>query len=196
MSMKVKSGLHPKDGYFYVEADGSRVTGTSQKDLIAKVTAYRQRNNFSMGNPQAEVNAAFCLRNPELCWKPGARTPSGGVAEVKPGSLKGRVLSWLMELKRKVDSHDPPRFVSDEEARRRAAICVSCPQNTEVGGGCNTCKATLRGLRDVVLAGKKLADARPGGCMALGVDLPIATMLDEPAVDGHGLPGHCWRRRI
>lgn len=192
--MKIKTGLHPTGGYFFNEPDGTRHTANGPINCIKKITDYRKRNGLPIGDPKVEFFRQHCERNPTHCFSP-TEVPAGGVAEVpagKPRSLKGSVLSWLMGKKRQKNDL---RFVGEQETRRRVDICLRCPKNQNISGTCSSCKAALGGLRTEILGGKPLVDARAAGCAALHEDIPISAMLDDPAVEPDGLPGHCWRRR-
>lgn len=192
--MKIKTGLHPTGGYFFVEPDGTRHTANGPVNCIRKITDYRKRNGLTPGDPRSEFYKQHCGRNPTHCFSP-ADVPAGGVGEAlpnKPRSLKGSVLSWLMGLRgRRGDL----RWVSEAETRSRVDICLKCPKNQNVSGTCGSCKAALGGLRSEVLAGRRLVDERPAGCAALNIDLPVAAMLDEPSVAPEGLPSYCWKAR-
>lgn len=191
--IKIKTGLHPTGGYFFVEPDGTRHTANGPINCIKKITDYRKRNGLALGDPRADFYRQHCERNPTHCFSP-ADVPAGGVAQQnpsKPRSLKGSVLSWLMDLKRRHDL----RWVGEGETRARVDTCLRCPKNQNVSGTCSSCKAALGGLRSEILAGRTLVDERAAGCAALGEDIAISAMLDAPAVPPDGLPGYCWRKR-
>lgn len=194
MSLKIKTGLHPTGGYFFLESDGSRHIANGPINCIRKITDYRKRNGMPPGDPKADFFRQHCERNPTHCFS-AAEVPHAGVAAVptsKPRSLKGSVLSWLMRMRgRRGDL----RWVSDQETRRRVDICLRCPKNQNISGTCSSCKAALGGLRSEILGGKVLVDARAAGCAALNEDIPISAMLDDAAVEPAGLPGQCWRAR-
>lgn len=193
--MKIKTGLHPTGGYFFTEPDGTRHTANGPINCIKKITDYRKRNGLTLGDPRAEFYRQHCERNPTHCFSP-ADVPPGGVGQVltnKPRSLKGSVLSWLMNTRRRKSEL---RYVSEQETRQRVDTCLRCPKNQNISGTCGSCKAALGGLRDEILGGKPLVDARAAGCAALNEDIPISAMLDDPAVEPGGLPGYCWRRRL
>lgn len=192
--MKIKSGLHPTGGYFFTEPDGTRHIANGPINCIKKITDYRRRNGLALGDPKAEFYRQHCERNPTHCFSKEP-VPAGGVAEalpVKPRSLKGGVLAWLMSMRRRKSDL---RWVGADETRRRVDICLRCPKNQNISGTCSSCKAALSGLRTEILGDKPLVDARAAGCAALNEDIPISSMLDDPAVEPEGLPGHCWRRR-
>lgn len=64
-----KQGIHPPDGYFFKEMDGTPIKGRSWLEVERKVVKYRKINKFPMGNPMREVLEQAKSRNPTLFWE-------------------------------------------------------------------------------------------------------------------------------
>jgi hypothetical protein len=181
---RINVNMFPKSGYKFKAADGVLFTGSSWRDVIARVTDYRKRNNLPMGNVENEVHEYACLNNPEYCSEETLAQKEA----TRVVSLKGRVLSWLARTVK-----GPLKFVSQEEAKSRADICAGCPRNTAFSDGCSSCRAAVREYRKQILGGRQV-DARVNGCAILGEDLPVSSHLDETRVNDSELPANCWRK--
>lgn len=184
----INRNIYPKDGYFFVESDGSRLFGDTWSGVIARVAAYRARAKLPPGDPANEVINQACVRNPGICHD----TSDVTVQQTLRVSLKGRVLKW-MNSQRQIPQ-DARRFVSEELRRARVAICAGCPKNEPLPGGCASCKAALKELRAEVI-GKRPVDGRLNACSVLGEDLGSSSNLDLIAVEDGALPGNCWRKK-
>lgn len=189
---RVNVNMHPKDGYFFVEADGTRVFGKSWKDVIARVAAYRQRAGLPPGEPEREVHAQGCTRNPNLCFDD--ESPAAVVTQKAERriTVKGMVLKWFSAIRDRIKNNDI-KFVTPAEAAARTAICQSCPKNHEYPGGCSSCKAAVRESRAAIL-GRRPVNARLNACSVLGEDTACSVHLDDHRVLNDALPGHCWRK--
>lgn len=188
---EINRNLYPKGGYFFVDADGVKHSGPSWTHVIRTVTLYRQRRGIPVGDVQAEVFAQACERSPEICREGGTVTP----AKPKPDQLKTRVFAWLGERARAARQKGLD-YVSDAEARQRAAICQACPAATSFSLGCKPCAASLAVLRDTILAGRQPVTTSLGVCAKLGADLRVAVSLAEPPLTVSDLPAACWRRKV
>lgn len=188
--IRIKGNILPSDGHYFVESDGAEIKARSWFGVVRKLRKYRQQNGRPEGNPSEEVSVQACRRHPDLCYDSDESMPMP-----KPLSLKGRVFNWLAGLKRYKDGGGVVGLVNTSIAQTRQNICLRCPQLSQVGSGCSSCKGALKGLRDAVIGNRSPRSARVGACAVLGTDLTVATNLDEPALDEPQLPVHCWRRR-
>lgn len=185
--LRLRLNIAPKNGYFFKETDGSPHQATSWAALIKKVIRYRVLNGKPKGDPEGEITAQACARDSSVCYNDDPVTRM----QTKRASLKGIVLAWFAELrKKKKVGHI--LFTDGGVMTARANICATCPQNTELPGGCSSCKKIVREMRREVL-GDRGQDGRIHACAILGTDLPTATWLDEPQLDN--VPDHCWRKR-
>jgi len=182
--------IFPKGGYFFRDSDGAKIFADSWPGVIRRVEAYRKRAGYPPGNPTDEVIAQVCARDGTVC----VETTEAYASQLRKTSLKGRVLQYLNRL-RQNKTKEPPAFVDESEARRRAAVCAKCPKNTALPGGCASCKAAVTEMRKDLL-GPKFIDGRLEACIILGEDLPVSSHLDQQTVIPEELPGDCWRKRV
>lgn len=187
--MRIKVNMFPKDGHKFKEADGTVIVGNTWSGVIARVRLYRKRNNLPPGDPENEVHAQACQRNPSLCIHDDGGTTRQATREV---SLKGRVLKWFSEIRARGFS-----LVSPELAKDRAVVCKRCHLNVGLPEGCANCRAALNELRRSVLGEGRRGEDRltHHGCAVLGFEPATAVHLDEPTVENSELPDFCWRKR-
>jgi hypothetical protein len=189
---RINVNLFPKDGYLYKEADGTTLAGNTWEGVIARVRSYRKRAGLPPGNPDEEVRAQACQRNPAICTNDDGQH----AAAVKVATLKSRILQWFAKTKRENSRLPIEFFKFEEEMKARADICASCPQNKEMPDGCSSCRAAVSELRSDIIGGRRV-DGRltHHGCNVLGSDLATSVWINEPTVDNPELPPHCWRKR-
>lgn len=67
----VKAGLYPpgKDGFHFMEMDGTKITGRSWNEVERKVKNYRAINGFPKGEPLREVLEQAEKRWPAGFWR-------------------------------------------------------------------------------------------------------------------------------
>ena len=106
--------------------------------------------------------------------------------------LKARVFEWLGKY-RKLANHGRVHLVSDDVNNARAAVCVHCPHQQNIAGGCGSCKRALAGLRRMIL-GDRVPDVRLQACAILAEDTQVLCLLDEGKIHADNLPGHCWKK--
>lgn len=185
---RISVSIFPKDGYHFVEKDGTIIRGKSWNDVVARTSQYRKRNRLPIGDPVAEVNSQACDRNPVACQEsPDPATQKA----LKVASLKGRVMGWLSSLRGRKQEL---LFGDEQNMRARADVCAGCPAHAGITGGCGACKKALKELRTDLLGDRPL-DSRVAGCTVLGEDVAVSTWIDQPTVDNPELPGCCWRRK-
>lgn len=187
--MQINRNLYPRDGYFFLDSDGVRISGDSWAGVIRRVEGYRQRQGRAVGNVEAEVMAQACARNPGICVEENAAYK----VEVNRASLKTRILMWFMQLVKRKASNELV-FVSDQDARNRAYVCSRCQFNKPLPDGCASCRQAVKESRKNIIGGR-FEDARMNACEILAEDLNTSAWLDQQAVDNGALPQHCWRKR-
>ncbi len=187
---KINVNLFPRSGYFFKEADGTILRAeVGWAGVIARVKAYRRRNNLPPGDPDAEVNEFACKQNPNLCTE----VSNAQIMQTRRVSIKGKLLTWLNKMIALIKK-EPATFVSAELSKQRADICAGCPFNTPISESCTPCRKAMNELRRAVVGGRSL-DTRVTGCLVLNEDIPTTVWLDMQTVANAELPGHCWRRR-
>jgi hypothetical protein len=185
---RVNVNLFPRDGYIFVESDGSKHRGDDWSKLMAKVSEYRKRAKLPQGDVEAEVMAQACARNPSHCHEENG----ANAKQLAVTSLKGRALRYLSFL-RSLGNKIP--WVSAQEAAERANICASCPYNTPLPEGCSSCRAAVKAMHNEILGRGRKQDARLNGCAILGESLQASVHVDHDVVDNSSLPGHCFRKK-
>jgi hypothetical protein len=178
--------IHPHAGHFFKDSDGATLRASTWAGVIKRVTLYRQRAGYPPGNPEQEVIAQACSRDPVLCREDNGEH----AAQVKRQPLKARVLTWLTRTK----ADKEKEFVEETVARQRAAICATCPNNKDLPGGCASCRAATKILREQIIE-RRFQDGRLRACDALGEDLPTSVNLELQSVEDASLPANCWRKR-
>jgi hypothetical protein len=188
---RVNFNLYPRDGYFFQAPGQPAIRGRNWPDVIVRLTDYRKRNGMPPGNPEDEVHAFACEKNPAYC----SEVTDQQREQTRIASLKGRVLAWLANIRdRRTKNQNSLDFVDETEAKRRADICLACPKNTSIADGCSSCKAAVKESRRDLLGPRQVRNGL-NGCLILGEDLPVSTFLDDPAVENGELPAQCWRKR-
>lgn len=184
--------LHPPGGYVYQERDGTVVTGTNWDNLIAKVQAVRVMRKWEIGDVWADICLQVCAKHPHIC-----KREHGGARSTDP-NLNGTAVSvtdWLLHWQGRAAKGEEIKFVSPEEAKRRAAICLKCPLHFK-WPSCPHCNKPLSAARWRILKGQAHANANLGACYACRFDCYVAVSLEdsETAFNPEGIPPECWRR--
>lgn len=185
-----KAELYPPGGFSFTEPDGTVHASISWSLVIAKVRDYRQLAKLAPGNPEEEVFAQVCDRHPDLCGesvgKPFVHDP-----KVKLGL---EVLGWIAGVAI-VNARQAIGRVSEDEAKRRAAICRACPCNLQWQSACANCGKSLDGIaEDLARPGPEVDTSGLYGCMAHGQVNSVAVRLKLPVRDNPVAPTDCWRR--
>ena len=113
-----------------------------------------------------------------------------------------KVLDWVRTVAAKIVSGQS--YVEKAESERRAGICVQCPYNVLVVGGCGTgCNKKVAefftpGMSEL----KTTQDLRLKSCavcscfLRILVHFPIASLKEDDNVERQAsLPQFCWRKR-
>jgi len=194
--MEPNRDLAPRNGYTFADPSGVTITGRgSWESLIANLTEFRKRGGFPPGDPKTEIYQQYCNQFHEACV--GGTARAFQTLWTASGNFNNRVMNWLASIFSAVNRRQVG-YVSNEEAQRRARICVACPRQAEFlkGADCKTCQA------DSVTLVKLLTQHRvqPGetpvlrGCNVLNEDTRASIHLDQPPVQRDGLPINCWRK--
>lgn len=197
MDLIPNPNVYPPDGYYFVDAEGVRHTGTSWADLVAKVRDFRVRNGKPIGNPIAEINEFTCERYPQGCREPKKVFPGQANAPgVSPGAkMAAAVNRWFYAVIQALSTRPSP-LVSAAEAQRRADICLKCPRQASFVSHCGTCADAAFRLGLSIRKAKDVANGDSlRGCGILGEDTRTSVWLDglEPS-NAEGLPTKCWRK--
>lgn len=190
MGVEINPNLYPSGGYYFVEKDGTKITGPNWTAVERNVKQYRERKGLPAGDVHAEIMVQACANNPEICHQ-----ITGKVNPVqKPPSLKAKVFEWMANKSRQA-RQGPLDYVSDDEARARAAICSQCPKQKNISHLCSSCTASRAALRESIMVGRKSVAPGLEACLMLNLDLRAAIHLAEGSSQDPNLPENCWRRK-
>lgn len=171
-------GATEKRGWDFTQ-DGVWFAEYSRDELVRRVTDYRASNGIPLGDVEQEILEFNQSKTANV------------IPTRKIVSLRERVIKWLEGKLR-----EKPKYVSDEEANRRASICVNCPMNVQnwtVGEKCGRCLENANRAAAVILMGRP--QHRPlGACAALEQQNKVAVWLDDPQKADASLPDFCWKR--
>ena len=135
MKLKTKQQC-PYGGRFDLNLPEKGMVGMgSDFDMLARnIREWRRANGWPQGlGLEDEIEREVCLRYSVEC------------ADVDPRLAQNRhftisdVVTGTKAMINQVSAGNP--LVSPEEANARAAICVRCPMNGPISGGCSMCNA-------------------------------------------------------
>lgn len=189
---RVNPNLYFPGGYQYREVDGTLLKASSWRSLYAKVAEYRRINGKPPGDPENEVQAQACARSPQLCHDDKPAAPAPRTEKQRNESLKSAVLRWMSEIVRKIEKGEAVLITDEGLAGARADVCRRCPLQTEVGGGCGSCKAAVKGMATKIRG--KRAELPGSGCSFFQTHTPSMARLEIEAVREAALPPECWRK--
>jgi len=138
----------PPGGWsFKVEATGQTITGPYAAGVIGKVEQHMIANAVPI-LPDFEEWV-----EDELCRQNGHGGPWCGKKGKPIGTLVGKVFHTMASARRflrtVVHAILAGKLVEREEALRRAAICLSCPEATDIGG-CWGCSGLLKTIERAI----------------------------------------------
>jgi len=185
----------PHGGWRYKQREsGKLITATSLPNLVAAVREHRIANDYPIQmDMEVEVEEGVCKEVPEACHdKP---------RDLIPQRLTiANVVAFTMTLGESILKGNPR--VEQDEADRRAVLCVGCPANVQAEGcgGCNSAR-----LDDVIgkitRTGKTKYDNKLESCKYCGclnraqVWFPLEILQNhiKPEIR-EALPAHCWKK--
>lgn len=166
-----------KHGYDF-EQNGIWFSDVTLEKLIAQVESYRAGNGLPIDDAAREV-ANFNTAKTQKVISSKARE-----------TLRAKVIKWL-ETKLRLK----PKYVTTEEANRRAAICAHCPHNIihwKKGENCGQCLDNINRAAAIILMGKPQHNTL-GACEKLAQYNKVGVWLDDPK-STQDLPDFCWRK--
>jgi hypothetical protein len=91
------------------------------------------------------------------------------------------------------------KLVDQEEADRRASICVSCPKHGNVTG-CVGCRGVLNWSFDLLGNRRTQQDANLAQCKVCGCELKVKVWMPLDAISGDAIdgdyPNACWCKSV
>lgn len=176
-------------------------------DYRAIRNAYRSHCNangiFLSPNWEEEFLSEMCKQNPD--WGNKCR-PMAGKNVVRRRLSLTAVLSFLNMMRAWAEStlSGKAAFVSQDEAERRAGICVNCPFNATLQFSCGACMGAVLTLIHGIIGKRKTSyDDRLGACLVCSCSLKAAVHvpvdvqregLNEELKQDFDQIKYCWKR--
>jgi hypothetical protein len=166
-------------------------------DLAERIAAHRAYKGLPRATQEEamhDIHAQLCDRlGPEYCraeptedWRPLKRDYSLGISA-------SQVMGFSKALIEAVRGGDA--FTSEEEARRRAEICLSCPLNTKPSG-CTTCSVIESVTAGLIQGSRRYPDLHVCAACGCGLKLKVNVSADiiRKADEGRDInyPPNCW----
>ena len=178
--------------------DGTEVKIESDqyKNLVPDVLNFRLHNRLPIGDPPREVDEQICTRFPQQCQM--GVDPGGYVRRpIPPGPPRfiDQIIMWAQSL---LGNQGIAELEIQQEAERRAAICVQCPLNIDWKQSCPSCVSHAETLMTLIRKGRNVTQWRKlHACRALGQDNATAVWIKKELLQRgptDHLPGHCWAK--
>ncbi len=171
------------------------MSGITIQQLSGRIATHRSNMKLPIvtdGFPslQAEIEDAICR----------ALSPCDQAANCDDGVRIPTSLDWtaVASFLRTMGGWLVKGFaaVPQEEAERRAGICLTCPYNVGVTG-CGTCRIALEALRTTLSDATTSRDAGLNNCGVCGCDLKLSVHVPITTLrKGSGnleYPAWCWK---
>lgn len=186
------------DSFRYRHETGHKSYAVDYVGWKEAIFSYRRGNNLEIpADMMAVAEDQLCgSLPPELCqYEEGDRMPVDiriGIDAVKRwiGAVAGLVLTT--------------GYVEQPEAERRAAICVRCPYNVNVMGGCSYgCQKLVEFMTPGMLAKKTSQDRNLRSCAVCGCFNTVAVHFPMPVLHANETTeiqakypiAFCWKSR-
>jgi hypothetical protein len=170
-----------------IPAEGS---AKSAEVLVQQVTDFRVANGIALGDPFADVVDFIRKVSPNNDRWQGRVVGQPRAHEITPLIQDLRV--WIDKT-----ATDKPRFILTDEARDRARICMTCPQNIRWElSGCGACNEEIH-IRSYQLRQAKTVPPEEDalrGCRLHRIELKAAVHLDRDFLPQRhtDAPPQCW----
>lgn len=179
----------------YVEETSVKFSEKSLASLKKVLKSHFAANNIPIQPGFDEwVEDCACRNLPqgaESCVDESGRTP-GVARKLSLADLRRFLLVVGGLIKERSDA-----FVSQEEADRRAAICLGCPKNIDPQGGCPACSGIHRLAEQVKGNRHSKHDGGLKSCEICGCMLKAKVWINSDILDkadaGLEWPDYCWR---
>jgi len=177
---------------------GRKSAGNSYWSWMEAIREHIRANNLTMPTDiEAIAEDQLCgTLPPHLCMYEQGDPPSTDTR-----IDFSDVVNWLKAVGRKVVSG--VGYVAQSESERRAGICVSCPLNVTIVGGCGGgCKKIAEFFTPGMAKLKTTQDGRLRSCgvckcfNAIAVHFPLAILEENDTPERQErYPSFCWKKR-
>jgi hypothetical protein len=189
--------IGPPGGFTYRQKEsGFSMTGITFQALVKKVAQHRTNDNYPMIGEgyltlSAEVEAQICER----------LSPIDQVALCDNNFRPVTSIHWtqVITFLKTLVAWFTTGFVlvPQEEAERRAAICINCPYNVGLSG-CGGCKTAVSVMRASLLKATTSQDAGLQACGVCGCDNPTQVHVPLEVLRAGKVdlpyPTWCWKK--
>jgi hypothetical protein len=161
-------------------------------ELVTALEGYRIANGIPVGDPKGDI-LAYIAKKTYRSNIPDAHQPQ---PSTEPKTLRDRVTQWLSDRFMGAQSRSL-QLVDEQEAQRRADICVSCPRNQTWKVGCPPCISNNERVVLLLTQGKQVSNSSLLlGCESCGHDNESAVWLQRELLGqvGEDAPTYCWMR--
>jgi len=197
----INTNSTPPGGWEYKQPESGRVfKHYSYEAWTNAIREHRLGNGYLMtADWQLELQDQLCKKNPNLF--PGTCRRVNMLGRKRRFSF-GATMSFLGMLWKWLRDGRP--MVEQEEAERRAAICVTCPYNQPLQHSCGACfSSMLKWISKIVGDRKTENDDKLGSCgicscsLKPAVHFPLAAQQDNLSEDiknDFRQIEYCWKR--
>lgn len=194
----INKSVVPPGGFVYVEpASGVEFRHTVFDEILNRVRLHRIANGFPLPPGwQDEVESAMCEHHGPETWQ--FVDESSDNREPRRVHISD-VLNFVAVVRAWVAAEQGEKFVSPEEAERRAEICAGCPYNQAIDG-CQPCQ-DLAGKVYRLLGGRTTKwDHMLKGCAICscsGAQVHITLRILHKGVPpemNEKFPTGCWKK--
>lgn len=185
----------PGGAYVFTQLEsGFRFRQVAFLDLVKEIKDHRKANNFPLGpNFEADVEDASCREMLQMFPNyEGCLDETGGRAAYKGRSWSLSDVRHFLNVMAAWISKGA-QFVPQEEAERRAHICIGCPENVQLAA-CLGCSGVSSAVSAIKGSRHTSVDDRLRTCNACGCQLAVKCWMPKEALkrDGVEYPPHCW----
>lgn len=191
----------PPGGWSYIHADPpATFKHYDYTAWLKSIQSFFEGNDIPMSPDWIDqLHSEACKQNPH--WGAFCKHWTGERFERKPINL-AVIMQFLKMLTKWAIKHKG-ELVGQEEATRRASICVQCPYNFPSANGCGSCVSMIMGAVETLKGEKSTPhDADINSCGLCGCELRAAVwfpleaqqynMTDEMRQQFNSLP-YCWK---
>jgi hypothetical protein len=194
----------PPGGWRYtVPETNVLLTADFFEELWKKVIAHRRANSLGVPEGYREfLEDAACAETNPRGSHCGERKPKPRAKSAPNRLMMSHVERFLKTVWHAIVAR---KFVTRDEAVRRAAVCAGCPLKSEMPSGCTGCYTLLK-KADKLLSKNGAIVVEPDGdgivrdvCGACGCFIPLKVVLENSTLDdaeGEQRPAYwknCWR---
>ena len=138
-----KASTVPPGGYKYLDPNNEfLIVGSTLQDLINRVVVYRKANNFDVEpDLPAIIEDWICQRIPQELTSAYSKNTAPTLTNATSATVSGATQFLLKQFRL-----NGRKKINLEDAKKRAAICRKCPDNTKTVA-CASCQGLTPWIR-------------------------------------------------